>query len=204
MKRILLTLLFNIVLFISVIAQNIHSYDYIIDMNYYKAYYSTEIQTSSFVIYKMYKGGGDVSRKGMNFKKYNKLPAFNYTNSGYDRGHLVPAEDMAYSEASLKSTFYYINAIPQNPTLNRSIWKQYEDDIRDISQNDSVIIICGGCDYNKSLIPDKCFKIVYNLKTKRCIYALIFINDASRMIIYNDPKLKQKLPFSKVINLYNK
>ena len=204
MKRILLTLLFNIVLFISVIAQNIHSYDYIIDMNYYKAYYSTEIQTSSFVIYKMYKGGGDVSRKGMNFKKYNRLPSFNYTNSGYDRGHLVPAEDMAYSEASLKSTFYYINAIPQNPTLNRSIWKQYEDDIRDISQNDSVLIICGGCDYNKSLIPDKCFKIVYNLKTKRCIYALIFINDASRMIIYNDPKLKQKLPFSKVINLYNK
>lgn len=203
MKKILLTLLFNIILFVSVIAQNICSYDYIIDMNYYKAYYSTEIQTSSFVIYKLYKGGGDVSRKGLNFKKYNGFNAFQYTNSGYDRGHLVPAEDMAYSEESLKSTFYYINAIPQNPTLNRSIWKQYEDDIRDISQQDSLIIVCGGCDYN-GLIPQRCFKLVYNLKTKKCIYSIIFINDASRMIIYNDPKLKQKFTFSKTIQLYNK
>ena len=204
MKRLSLTLTLTIIFCISLIAQNIHSYDYIIDMEYYKAYYSEEIQTSSFVIYKMYKGGGDVSRKGMNFKKYNGLPAFQYTNSGYDRGHLVPAEDMAYSYRSLKSTFYYINAIPQDPILNRSIWRQYEDYIRDASQTDSLIIVCGGCDYNNSLVPDRCFKIVYSLTNKKCIYSLIFINDNSRMIIYNDPKLKQKMSYTKIIKLYNK
>lgn len=204
MKKLLLTLTLNIIFCISLIAQNIHSYDYIIDMKYYKAYYSEEIQTSSFVIYKMYKGGGDVSRKGMNFKKYNGLPAFKYTNSGYDRGHLVPAEDMAYSYLSLKSTFYYINAIPQDPILNRSIWRQYENYIRDVSQTDSLIIVCGGCDYNNTLVPDRCFKIVYSLTNKKCIYSLIFMNDNSGLVLYNDPKLKQKMSFTKIINLYNK
>lgn len=201
MKRILFIILLNLFCLLSY-SQKIEKYDYIIDMKYYKSYYCNNIKTSSFVIYKMYKGGGDVSRQGLGFKSYNKLPHFNYVNSGYDRGHLVPAEDMAYSEMSLKSTFYYINAIPQNPTLNRSIWKQYEDYIRDISQTDSIIIVCGGCDYN-NLIPERCFKLVYNLRTKKCIYSIIFINDASRMIIYNDPKLKQKIPFNKIIQLYN-
>ena len=201
MKRVLLIILLNLICLIGY-SQSIEKYDYIIDMKYYKSYYCKNIQTSSFVIYKMYKGGGDVSRDGLNFKVYNKLPHFKYTNSGYDRGHLVPAEDMAYSQKSIQSTFYYINAIPQDPTLNRSVWKQYEDYVRDISQKDSVIVICGGCDY-KGLIPQRCFKLVYNLKTKRCIYSILFYNDNSRMIIYNDPKLKQKIPFNKAIQLYN-
>ena len=184
-------------------AQNIEPFDTVIDLQYYKSYYCKDIKTSSFVIYKMYKGGGDVSRKGMNFKQFNKLPYFHYTNSGFDRGHLVPAEDMAYSYNSLKSTFYYINVIPQNPTLNRSIWRQYEDYIREKSQHDSLIIICGGCDYD-GLIPERCFKIVYNLTNKKCIYSIIFYNNDSRIIIFDDRKLKQIFPFNKVIKLYNK
>lgn len=202
MKRIILILSFLIISLIS-FAQNIEPFDTIIDLQYYKSYFCNDIKTSSFVIYKIYKGGGDVSRKGMNFKRFNKLPYFHYINSGFDRGHLVPAEDMAYSYNSLKSTFYYINAIPQNPTLNRSIWRQYEEYIREKSQQDSLIIICGGCDYD-GLIPKRCFKIVYSLQNKKCIYSIIFYNNDSRTIIFDDRKLKQLFPFNKVIKLYNK
>lgn len=201
MKKILFIILFfNIVSFS--FSQNIKHYDEIIDMGYYKAYYCEDIQTSSFVIYKMYKGGGETSRKGLNFKSYKNLPHYDYNKSGYDRGHLVPAEDMAYSEPSLKSTFYYINCVPQHPSMNRGAWRRYETLTRTISQSDSILIICGGCDYN-GLIPDKCFKIVYNLKTRRCMFSVIISNDIE-MIIIDEPKLKQKLPLTKALQLYNK
>lgn len=171
-------------------------------MQYYKAYYNTQIQTSSFVIYKLYKGGGNINRSNMSFKVYERLPHFNYTNSGYDRGHLVPAEDFANNKEKLKSTFYYINCVPQTIKLNRGIWKKYETEIRKISQYDSLLIVCGGCDYN-GLIPKNCFKIVYSLTTHKCIYSLLFYNDNSGYVVVDD-KLKRKLSYKKSKNLYEK
>ena len=203
MKRLLLaTILVFCSLFI--IAQNIADYNTVYDMKYYKAYYSKTIQTSSFVIYKLYKGGGSVSRVNMSFRAYNKLPHYNYVKSGYDRGHLVPAEDFANDVNKLKQTFYYINCIPQTVKLNRGIWKTYETKVRNISQIDSIIIVCGGCDYTKnSCIPQNCFKIVYNLRTHRCIFALMFKNDNSGYA-WIDNELKKKLTYTKIMQLYNK
>ena len=198
MKKILIILVF----FLSIIckAQYVEKYDMIIDMQYYKAYYNKDIRSSSFVIYKLYKGGGDISRSNMNFKAYNNLPHFTYPYTGYDKGHLVPAEDMAYSLDALKSTFYYINCVPQTAKLNRGIWKQYEIEIRKLSQKDSLLIICGGCDYF-GLIPINCFKIVYNLRNHRCLYSLLFYNDKSGVVI-TENKLKKKYTFSKIYKLY--
>lgn len=201
MKHFLLTLLLSLSIIFS-FAQDIKQYDEIIDMTYYKAYYCKDIQTSSFVIYKMYKGGGEASRKGLTFKSYKGLPHYDYNKSGYDRGHLVPAEDMAYSKSSLKSTFYYINCIPQHPSMNRGPWRRYETLTRTLSQTDSILVICGGCDY-KGLIPKNCFKIVYNLRTRRCMYSVLISNNR-KMLIIDEKKLKQKMPLSKAIKLYNK
>lgn len=201
MKKLAFILTFFTISLLS-FSQNIKQYNEIIDMQYYKAYYCKDIQTSSFVIYKMYKGGGETSRKGLNFKSYKNLPHYNYNKSGYDRGHLVPAEDMAYSESSLKSTFYYINCVPQYPSMNRGPWSRYEELTRTISQTDSILVICGGCDY-EGLIPKNCFKIVYNLRTRRCMFSILISND-TQMIIVDEPKLKQKMPLSKTLQLYNK
>ena len=200
-KILILLLIFSI----TISSQNIYNYNTIYDLKYYKSYYSKYIQTSSFVIYKLYKGGGNVSRSNMSFVSYKRLPHFNYTKSGYDRGHLVAAEDLAQNKSKLKSTFYYINCVPQTVKLNRGIWKTYETEIRKLSQRDSLIIVCGGCDYtsNNILVPRCCFKVVYNLKTKKCIYSLYFKNDNSGYVEVND-KLKRKFTFKKIIELYNK
>ena len=208
MKKLLITLLF---IFIGLLCtgQTIQNFDYVIDMHYYKAYYNKDIKASSFVIYKLYQGGGDVHRASYSFKAYKNLPHFNYTKSGYDRGHLVPAEDFANTNLRLKSTFYYINCVPQTPNLNRGVWKRYETQVRKISQSDSLLIICGGCDYpctisgNTKYIPKNCFKIVYNLKTKKCIYSTLFKN-TNKATAKENKQLKQTITFQKAIDYYNK
>ena len=206
----LLFITFFIFINICISAQSIHSYDYVIDMHYYKSYYSKSIKAPSFVIYKLYKGGGDVNRASYSFKGYKDLIYFNYTKSGYDRGHLVPAEDFANSNLRLKSTFYYINCVPQTPNLNRGVWKRYESQIRKLSQSDSLLIICGGCDYpssnssNNKYVPKNCFKIVYDLKTKKCIYSVLFSNEGTSSTAKNEDKLKKTITFTKAKILYNK
>lgn len=44
-----------------------------------------------------------------------------YARSGYDRGHLVPAADMAWSAVTMKESFYYSNISPQVPAFNRGL-----------------------------------------------------------------------------------
>lgn len=181
MRHLLITLL----LFLctnTAFSQKIEKADTVINMTEYVSYYSYSISSPSFVIYKLYKGGGDASRKGLSFKEMKdihgkKIPHFNYTNSGYDRGHLCNAEDMAWSAESLKRTFYYINCIPQHPILNREEWKYNEQIVRYVSQNDSLIIVCGGCDW-KGYIPQNCFKVVYSLTDGLCIESCTYSNNA--------------------------
>lgn len=178
MKKIILFLI--ILLSLNSYSQNIEKYDTIVVETNYKSYYSFKIKGPSFVIYKLYKGGGSVSRKGMDFK--STLPFFDYKKSGYDIGHMADAEDFAYNEILEKETFKYYNAVPQKPNLNRGIWKSYETKIRKISQTDSLLIICGGCDYN-GMIPNNCFKIVYSLSKRQILYSLVFTNNNNSSVL---------------------
>lgn len=53
-----------------------------------------------------------------------------YRGSGYDRGHLTPAADMAFSKESMSETFFMSNMSPQTPQFNRGIWKELEAETR--------------------------------------------------------------------------
>ena len=134
MKKFLLITLLSLIT-ISSHSQKIENADVVIDMTYYKAYYCNNIKSSSYVIYKLYKAGGKVERKGMSFKQYKTIPYIHPWKRGYDKGHLLSAEDMAYSRKSMLSTFTYINVVPQTPHLNRGIWKKYENKERQISHH---------------------------------------------------------------------
>src|SRR5690349_13895478 len=41
-----------------------------------------------------------------------------FRNSGWVRGHLVPAADMAFSPEAIRDSFLLSNAVPQDPTVN--------------------------------------------------------------------------------------
>ena len=67
-----------------------------------------------------------------------------YSKSGYDRGHLVPCEDLMSSQEKADQSFYMSNIAPQLPSFNRGIWKKLENQVRRYAEeNDSVIVITG-------------------------------------------------------------
>ena len=46
-----------------------------------------------------------------------------YKNSGFDRGHMATAADMAHSARTMSDSFFMSNICPQRPECNRRIWK---------------------------------------------------------------------------------
>jgi endonuclease G len=116
-----------------------------------------------------------------------------YTNTGYDRGHLAPAADMKFSADAMFESFYMSNVLPQAPKLNRNTWKYLEADIRNyvIRTRDTLYIFTGGIILNITnptsinyigsdsvAIPQFFYKIVYN-QSKNNILAIAIPN-------YND------------------
>jgi endonuclease G len=67
-----------------------------------------------------------------------------YEGSGYDRGHLAPAEDLSYSAPTMRESFYYSNISPQLPPFNRGVWKRIEELVRFWATTyDSLYVVTG-------------------------------------------------------------
>jgi endonuclease G len=70
--------------------------------------------------------------------------SIDYKKSGYDRGHLAPAADMAYSMETMVESFFYSNMSPQLPRFNRGVWKKLEMQVRRwANQYDSLYVVTG-------------------------------------------------------------
>lgn len=55
-----------------------------------------------------------------------------YTNSGFDRGHLCPSADRTKSDEDNSATFLMTNIVPQAPVLNREPWAYLEEYCRNV------------------------------------------------------------------------
>ena len=176
--------------------------DTVVKKEVYTSYFSFQLKAPLYVVYYLYKGGGDCSREGMNFKKeFRTASSSDYAKSGYDKGHLVNAEDFAFDCNKEKCTFSFYNCIPQHPKLNRGSWKSWETTIRKESQKD-ILKIYAGAIYGKQTIgkgvavPDYVWKIVYNTRTKLITHALLFKNDATETVQrITTSQLKQMLGY---------
>ena len=67
-----------------------------------------------------------------------------YTNSGFDRGHLCPSDDRDGSDADNAVTFYMSNISPQAPNLNQQVWADLEDFARDLAADGNELYILSG------------------------------------------------------------
>ncbi|MEH6682155.1 MAG: DNA/RNA non-specific endonuclease [Sediminicola sp.] len=69
----------------------------------------------------------------------------NYKGSGYDRGHLCAAGDMAFSEEAYRQTFFTSNISPQRSDFNAGVWNRLEQRTRYWAKRyDGVFVITGG------------------------------------------------------------
>lgn len=67
-----------------------------------------------------------------------------YVHSGFDKGHLCPANDNTWSVDAMHDCFYMSNMSPQLPEFNRGIWKSLEMDIHDLALDyDTLYIVTG-------------------------------------------------------------
>lgn len=135
----------------------IHKGDEIIAHKGYTLCYNEAYEQASWVAYEL--------TKEETFKVCNRTNRFlsdpavatgsavdeDYKGSGFDRGHLAPAADMAWSTTSMAESFYFSNMSPQRPQFNRGIWKKLEEQVRDWAKENEVIYIVTGPVLNKGL-----------------------------------------------------
>lgn len=98
-----------------------------------------------------------------------------YTRSGYDRGHMVPAADMKWDSKAMNDCFYMSNICPQTHALNAGGWETLESACRRwAKQEGCVYIVCGpvykgnrhktiGKDL-KITVPEGFFKVVLSMR----------------------------------------
>ncbi len=69
---------------------------------------------------------------------------YDYKGSGYSRGHLAPAGDMAFDQEAMQESFFMSNMSPQVIPFNGGIWNELENLVRDWAyKNKSLHVVTG-------------------------------------------------------------
>lgn len=95
------------------------------------------------------------SKRTNDFRVDNKISTLSaspedYYKSGYDRGHLAPAADLAWSKESMSESFLMSNMTPQTPSFNRKIWMYLESQVRVWAERFGSVTVVTGPVLNKS------------------------------------------------------
>ena len=95
---------------------------------------------------------------------------WDYSYSGYDRGHMAPAGDLKWSKKAMDESFYMTNMCPQAKSLNTGAWKRLEEKCRQWATIDgAIIIVCGPVltdpinEYigdSRVAVPQRFFKVI--------------------------------------------
>ena len=126
--------------------------NYLIDRDQYVLAYSQSLgrlRWASWVLSRDWVGSTD---RQNNFRPDGILPKgayqvtpSDYTNSGYDRGHMVPSADRTASEQDNSATFLMTNIFPQTAENNRGPWKELESHCRELLyQQGKTLYVIGG------------------------------------------------------------
>ena len=115
---------------------------------------------------------------------------WDYTHSGYTRGHMAPAADMKWDREAMKESFYMTNICPQKTALNSGGWNKLENKIRDWARRDSAIIVATGpilSDNMKTIgesrvaVPEHFYKVILApYATPERAIAFIYPNGSSK------------------------
>ena len=94
---------------------------------------------------------------------------YDYSGTGWDRGHMAPAADMKWDSDTMVESFYLSNVCPQDKKLNGGLWLATEKMARRWAERDGkVYIVCGPIvesgnktiGENKVVVPSFFYKVV--------------------------------------------
>ena len=118
-----------------------------------------------------------------------KVLTYDYSHSGYDRGHMAPAGDMKWNKKAMEESFYMSNICPQDHNLNTEDWNDLEMKCREWARRyGKVYIVCGPI-YNgkrneyigehRVKVPDAFFKVILiNKENKQRSLGFLFENES--------------------------
>ncbi|MCS6820681.1 MAG: DNA/RNA non-specific endonuclease [Microscillaceae bacterium] len=151
----------------------------IVRHTHYTLCYSEEHEQAKWVAYQLdARELQKEAERGNDFRPDPAVPTGSslpedYRGSGYDRGHLAPAGDFAFSQEAMSETFYMSNMSPQVPELNREGWRILEETIREWAKRDKSLLIVTGPvlkgkmkkigKRNKVSVPPAYYKVVVDI-----------------------------------------
>ena len=156
----------------------------VVHHKYYSLSYSEEDEQAEWVAYTLTKVNLNkpwVERKDVfipdsKVKSQSSTPN-DFRGSGYDRGHLVPAADMAFSEEAMRETFFMSNISPQSRNFNGGIWRELEELTRSWAKKmDKLYVVTGPIlSYepkgyigdNEVAVPAAYFKVLLDLESPK-------------------------------------
>lgn len=156
----------------------------VINHKYYSLSYIERDEQAEWVAYELTRDNlkvPNVERTGRFNPDYDVTTgsAFHrdYSNSGYTRGHLAPAGDMAQNLTAMEESFLMSNISPQRRKFNNGIWKELEEQVRDWAYSKGRIYIVTGpilrdqglrsIGQNHVSAPDRFYKIILDVSGRR-------------------------------------
>ncbi len=112
-----------------------------------------------------------------------------YSGTGYDRGHMAPANDFKWNPTTMAECFYMTNMCPQNHELNNGAWKKIENYVHNWAKKFGRLIVVTGPVLTKGMamtgrksniaVPTKFFKVVLAPDQQQAV-AFVYDNAESR------------------------
>lgn len=124
--------------------------DIILNYSGFTVSYNSKTLTPKWVAYELTSEevDGEFSRSGnfgmdMNYHGRQAMRE-DYSNSGWDKGHMAPAADMKWSEKAMHESFNLTNVCPQNHELNGKSWQTLEKKVRALAKKyGRAYVVCG-------------------------------------------------------------
>lgn len=172
----------------------------IVNHNFYDLSYHEKHEQAEWVAYHLKDEHiSNINHKRPYFEKDLKVLSQsahyrNYSNSGYDKGHLCPAGDRRFSKFAHDETFLTSNISPQNHEFNAGIWNRLEQKTRYwATKYKNLYIVTGGILENSSktigsekvTVPNYFYKIILDYQEPE-IKAIAFLmpHKESRKALY--------------------
>jgi endonuclease G len=130
-------------------ADNAHRDDYLLSRPQYCVSYNANLRTPNWVSWCLTSGDIGKSLRGafepdpLLPNDFTRVSTTLYNGSGFDRGHMCPAQDRSSNQRDMDATFFTTNVVPQSPNSNQHGWERLESYCRSLAKEHALHICCG-------------------------------------------------------------